>query len=345
MRICILGDSNSIHIKKYVDYINYNSDYCMIISYSSTNITDCKNYFPIGNGKIKINGFNISYLKYIFNIASLIINNDIEYLNCHYSYSYGFIGAIIKLFNPKIRLSIVCHGSDVLIPRYMKLTKLINRFVFSIADKIIAVSEQIADQLYYKYSNKVKCIQYGVEEELLFYANDNKDIDVISTRAFVQNSNNEILLQALNSIQNTAIMNIRFYLPGISEDKINSLREKYQRISINSAINHELLMHEVARSKIFLSGAISDGASLSLLEAMALGAFPVVYNNFSNRSWIIDGINGFLFRNTEELKVKLSIAIIDSQLRNYAKNINKEIIYRKCIYQQNIKEIYKFIYN
>jgi glycosyltransferase involved in cell wall biosynthesis len=38
----------------------------------------------------------------------------------------------------------------------------------------------------------------------------------------------------------------------------------------------------------------SDGASLSLMEAMAVGAIPIVSDIDPNREWVEDGVNGAL---------------------------------------------------
>jgi glycosyltransferase involved in cell wall biosynthesis len=46
---------------------------------------------------------------------------------------------------------------------------------------------------------------------------------------------------------------------------------------------------------IYISCSESDGTSVSLLEAMALGLYPIVSDIPANREWITDGVNGRLF--------------------------------------------------
>jgi glycosyltransferase involved in cell wall biosynthesis len=50
----------------------------------------------------------------------------------------------------------------------------------------------------------------------------------------------------------------------------------------------------LARADIYVSVSESDGVSIALLEAMALGAVPVVSAIEANRLWIDDGVNGVL---------------------------------------------------
>jgi glycosyltransferase involved in cell wall biosynthesis len=56
--------------------------------------------------------------------------------------------------------------------------------------------------------------------------------------------------------------------------------------------------HEVelalATADLYVSVAESDGASLALLEALALGPTPVLSDIPANRAWVRDGVNGTL---------------------------------------------------
>lgn len=342
MRICVLGDAASIHIKKYVDYIVRSGNYCLLISFSKTNITECNNFICIGERASKATGGNFYYLKYLKKIVKIIEGNNIGYINCHYSYSYGLIGTLIKMSNHPVKLSVICHGSDVLVPRYAGLTRLVNKLVFSYADRIIAVSEQIADKLKV-YADKVLCLQYGVDESLL-QISDEKAIDIISTRAYVENSRNEYLLRSIGKEERIVNCRIKFYMPGIEVSQLDKLRREYDTIDINGGIQHEVLMKEIAKSKIYLCGARSDGTSISLLEAMALGSFPIVYNNESNRSWVIDNVNGFLYRNQNELLDKINIALKNDRLRDDAMIINKRVIFEKGLYEKNMSKIFCYIF-
>jgi glycosyltransferase involved in cell wall biosynthesis len=52
----------------------------------------------------------------------------------------------------------------------------------------------------------------------------------------------------------------------------------------------------LAGADVYASVATSDGASVALLEAMALGPIPVVSDIPANTAWITDGVNGILTR-------------------------------------------------
>jgi glycosyltransferase involved in cell wall biosynthesis len=62
---------------------------------------------------------------------------------------------------------------------------------------------------------------------------------------------------------------------------------------------------------ILVSTSSEDGTSVSLLEAMGLGAFPIVMDIHSNREWITPSLKGFLVPvNEEKLPAKRMIDAI-----------------------------------
>jgi glycosyltransferase involved in cell wall biosynthesis len=62
---------------------------------------------------------------------------------------------------------------------------------------------------------------------------------------------------------------------------------------------------------ILVSTSSYDGTSVSLLEAMGSGAFPIVMDIPSNREWITPSLKGFLVPvNEEKLSAKRKIDAI-----------------------------------
>ena len=58
---------------------------------------------------------------------------------------------------------------------------------------------------------------------------------------------------------------------------------------------HAALPALLADAAVVVSCALSDSTSISLLEAMAAGATPVVTDLPGNRAWVEDGVHGRLF--------------------------------------------------
>jgi glycosyltransferase involved in cell wall biosynthesis len=87
--------------------------------------------------------------------------------------------------------------------------------------------------------------------------------------------------------------------------------------------------------------------SVSLLEAMASGTFPIVTDIPSNREWISDGENGFLIPTENEamLAKKLVEAIRNRRLLGEASIKNRKIIEQKAYWRENIKKIKELYQN
>ena len=68
---------------------------------------------------------------------------------------------------------------------------------------------------------------------------------------------------------------------------------------------------------IYVSTSISDGASVSLFEAMACGKPVVVADNLGNREWIDERDNGLFFNvgDYEDLAEKLLYSLDDYEMR------------------------------
>ncbi len=67
------------------------------------------------------------------------------------------------------------------------------------------------------------------------------------------------------------------------------------RIKFTGRLDQRELADELTRSRVYVSTSPVEGASISLLEAMACGCLPVVTDIPANRDWIDHGANGLLF--------------------------------------------------
>jgi glycosyltransferase involved in cell wall biosynthesis len=164
----------------------------------------------------------------------------------------------------------------------------------------------------------------------------------LSNRAMVPVSNLESILLAARKLEDQD-SSIRIHLAGNGEQSTFLRRRATQlrlgnRISFLGSIDHDQ-MPEILRSvSIYVSMSGSDGASLSLMEAMACGAFPVVSDIPANREWITDGINGYLvpLNSPDRLAEKLHDAWNHPGLREDAGKHNWSLIREKCDYRKNM---------
>ncbi|MGB9590469.1 MAG: glycosyltransferase, partial [Candidatus Hydrothermia bacterium] len=100
----------------------------------------------------------------------------------------------------------------------------------------------------------------------------------------------------------------------------------------------------VGMAGLYLSLALSDATPVSLLEAMAMRAFPIVSDLPAIRDWVIDGINGFLVdpRSPASVASAIERALDDAILVDNARNINQMLIRERgpwTTYLQAITEV------
>ena len=102
-----------------------------------------------------------------------------------------------------------------------------------------------------------------------------------------------------------------------------------EHVTRRGAISDPIEVAQYLRgADIYLASAVSDGASASLFEAMACGAFPVVTDIPANREWIAHGRNGLLFPpgDASALANALQIACDSADLRDAAAERNRQLV-------------------
>ena len=105
----------------------------------------------------------------------------------------------------------------------------------------------------------------------------------------------------------------------------------------------EELANHYRNSHLYVSLSKSDGASVSLLEAMASGCFPVVLDIPANKEWIEDGINGFIVLSDDPkvLANRIVQAFENRELRIQAGRKNIEIIKSRAMWGDQVRNLEK----
>jgi glycosyltransferase involved in cell wall biosynthesis len=111
------------------------------------------------------------------------------------------------------------------------------------------------------------------------------------------------------------------------------------------ALSHNQMLDLFASARIYVGISLSDGISTSLLEAMAMGAFPVQTNTACTLDWFKNQISGIALAScgVAELKKALQNSITRTDLNQASKQNRKKIAerasasrvrsYSKTVYQ------------
>ena len=110
MKICYLGDANSIHTKKLCEYFSSIGYDMTVISLNDGNIKDTKVYnLNKKTSGVKYEFSKLSYLSTIKRVKNILREINPDVVHAHYVSSYGLLAALSG-FKPVI-MSV--WGSDV----------------------------------------------------------------------------------------------------------------------------------------------------------------------------------------------------------------------------------------
>lgn len=88
--------------------------------------------------------------------------------------------------------------------------------------------------------------------------------------------------------------------------------------------SHKEILEWHARARISIGLSISDGISVSLLEAMAMGSFPIQSCTACAEEWIEHGVSGMIVppEDPDIIEMAIRTALTDDELVNKAAEIN-----------------------
>lgn len=312
-KLLILADCN-IHTKTWIGILKDLFE-IHLISFSPINIEGIQNY-KIDSGDINQNGGNYKYLFKLNKIRKLINTIKPDIINAHYLTSYGLIAAILKGKKPLI---MSLHGTDVMVTAKKNiLFSLAAKYTLNKSDHIFSVSKFMTEELskYLSTTKPLTTVQYGVDVDRIHNNSTNEKIyDFISTRDIINNSNIDKIINTFEKYVNQVDSSSKLIIlaTGHLFDHYKMIIKQKQledNIIMPGRVTHENLLEYLSQSKVFISLTSSDGAPLSLLEAMAAGPVPVVSKIPANIEWITDGVNGYTCEiSAESLYQKLLLAI------------------------------------
>lgn len=349
IHICYLASALSIHVQKWVDYFNKEKYKVSVISFAPGKINGAELYF-INLGFLS--NFKLKYLLGLPMVYKLLGRLKPDILHAIYLSSYGLIGALTG-FRP---LVISALGSDVLItPKANFINKFLIRYAVKKADLINSQAVHLTKELILlgAEQEKISTFSYGIDFEKdrqlkkTNFQNEKQKI-VISTRNLESIYNLDLFINSIPKVVKE-IPEAKFWLIGSgSEEK--RLKQLASRLKVNQFVeflgklpNQEVL-DCLKKADVYVSTSLSDGSSISLLEAMAQGVFPVVTNIPANEEWIKDGVNGFLcpVDNPEQLARRILEALKNNNMREEAAKKNKILVENKGSYQKNMALMEKY---
>lgn len=232
MKICYLGDANSIHTKKLCWFFRDKGYDVSVISLNDGEIEGVKVYSMAM--KIENQGSSIAKLKYLKNIMEIKkivrdLNPDI--LHAHYATSYGLIGSMVN-YKPYI---ISVWGSDVYdFPNKSFIHREILKYNLKKADLVLSTSKVMAEETN-KYTDKeILITPFGVDIDRFKPNKDNKEkndeIVIGTVKTLEDNYGIDYLIKAFNIVikrNKNLKLKLRIAGKGSKEEELRNLCKEF----------------------------------------------------------------------------------------------------------------------
>jgi glycosyltransferase involved in cell wall biosynthesis len=321
--------------------------------------------FPFFSGnKLLIEYQKIPYLRMIayyvsglFTTIYVLLRERCNLIHAHWVIPTGPMGVLAGslLKRPVI---VTAHGSDLRIAMAKPFLLKIFLLVCKRAKHITCVSEvqrKEIERLGIK-REKISIFPMCIDEAFLEVGrrrekdSERRAFTVVSNRNLLPIYNVLALIRAIPLVLQEE-PNTKFLIAGDGPERTR-LERGAEKLDVNSKVQflgrlpHEAMPGLLAQADIYVSTSLYDGTSVSLLEAMACGTFPIVSDILSNREWISDGENGFLVPVNEErfLAKRIVDAIRNQTLLRISRVRNPLIIEEKALWPEHIRKVEE-IYN
>jgi L-malate glycosyltransferase len=308
MRIALISHGNLDHVLPYIEYMVGGGweVHWLQIAPGNVAVPDGVTVHPCYKpGRAVQNRMSLKLAGYIASgkIAKTLLKRIApDVVTAHYASSGGLV-AWLSGFRPYV---VTIHGGD-LIDRYRRI---IGRFVLkrvlgaaAAVNPVCAHMSNIIESLGVRPA-RIKPLPFGIE--LGGFAYDPGDNPVsVGVRVVCTRSLGKVLYDIPTVIRGVAEAR-RLGLDAIlTLPAAGKLQEQLERLADELDIGHavsfgggyepSVLPRILSEHNVYVSASEFDGASLSLMEAMAGGLFPVVSDIPANREWLTDEKTALLF--------------------------------------------------
>jgi glycosyltransferase involved in cell wall biosynthesis len=226
-------------------------------------------------------------------------------------------------------------GSDVLAAHGWR--RRLNRITYRAATSILANGQFLAEQaktLTSRDDVRYSCL--GIDPDVFVPQRlPLSSMRILCTRTFSRTYNNEYLIEAMHEVGNHAHYDdVVFTADGPllqrARDAAKCLPpEIAARLRFLGGVSDREMLDCLQSSSIYVSLSRTDGTSISLLEALSCGVFPVVSDIPQNREWIEPDLQNGILVPLDQPKLlarALERALTDRALRVRAAEVNREIV-------------------
>ncbi len=313
MRIAFLGDGSLGHVRRWAGYFHDSGHDVLLISFED--IDGCS--FPSRRIKKLLPTKLAGYAAALGAVKKELESFGPDIVNAIYAGGYGFIGAQSG-YRPLVVSAI---GSDMLIDYP---SSFVHRLQIEYALKRAALVTTDAESLSAAVEragvepSRISEIYFGIDPSVfnreVRTGRGDGPLRIVSTRNLYPVYRIDTLLDAFAGLSGKIDATLVICGDGPERASLEKKAEELgagDRVTFAGRLEPSGIADELKTADIYVSTASSDSTSVSLLEAMACGAVPVVTDLEANREWIRDGVSGLLFRTGDAAGLTGAILNID----------------------------------
>ena len=364
MRICYVSSTLSNHDKRFLEKFVEKRYEVHVVSFTNVRMGDMDGItfhsFPIefGEESLTLTG-GVKLVPDMIRAATFLrkvlkeIKPDV--LHAGFVQKDGFPSALTG-YHPFLLMP---WGSDILVhPKKSFLIKMLTKFTLRRADMITCDAEFVKREIIRISGypeDKIVVFPWGIDLNKFHPGEEGSDIRkrlawedkkiLIMTRPFKPVYGIEYFLNSLTKVVKD-VPSVRILLCGDGplKDKFVEFVRKHSLddyVFFAGLIPNEELPKYYNAADVYVSTSLSDGTSLSLLEAMACGLPTVVTDVPANLEWIVDGENGFVVprRDSKILAEKLVQLLQDETRQKAFRNKNIKIAKERADWDKNFEKL------
>lgn len=348
MRICFISLGTFTHIGAYLDYFRQAGHDVSFLSLSPSPERGVPTYnVGLGSRYSETRGkwkYPISMIR----ARKLLKRLKPDIVHAHYATSAG-LAALVCGFHPTV---VTVHGSDLTVGIKSRIWRPLLRRIFEHADCVNAVSRDLAKMVLSlgTETKKVETLTLGIDTDKFAFVerrapDASRGLRLVCTRRLEPVFDHQTIISALVLLKEKGI---KFHATIVGDGSMrDTLKEQVRavgldgRVSFTGRVHNDELPEILRLHDVYLSASLWDGTSLSLLEAMATGLFPIVSDIKANSAWLSHNADGLLHKVGDAADLANCIIQLCSNphLAVDAAGRNREKIVRSASRKTNMKRL------
>ena len=334
MRIVLIGDASNVNIQRWVESLVQAGADVHILSFVQGPSTLSVHHLrpaPVG-------GRRVSYLWGGRSARRLVSVIDPDVVIGYYATGYGTTARLAGR-HPLVQVPV---GNDILVNPPGTVTHRMAEKNLAAADLVVAWSPHLARaaESFGVPSDRILTLLRGIPLDRFpeTVAGSGDPRQLVVTRQLHPYYRHDVLVSAVAECSDSSVA-LTLYGGGPAQTDLQALAARLglgERVHFGGVLSNDDVADALSRFGVYVSAVPTDGVSASLLEAMAIGLFPIIIDHVANRDWITHGETGFLVDPTpNSFAAAISELIAHPELIQAAARVNRERVRSRADLHRN----------